>query len=103
MNITEAVLDQMNRNPLYHVMGIQIQEAHAGKARGQLQPQSGICWPFPQQPHGGVLFTLMDTTMAWGVPIKPNASVSCVRIFKIPKANWSPWVRERFESFRLIY
>jgi uncharacterized protein (TIGR00369 family) len=80
MNITEAVLDQMNRNPLYHVMGIQIQEAHAGKARGQLQPQSGICWPFPQQPHGGVLFTLMDTTMAWAVWSQLDDGYNCTTV-----------------------
>jgi len=80
MNITKAVLDQMNRNPLYHVMGIQVQEAHAGKARGQLQPKSAICWPFPQQPHGGVLFTLMDTTMAWAVWSQLDDGYNCATV-----------------------
>ncbi len=80
MDITEAILDEMNRNPLYDVMGIQVQEARSGKARSRLQPKSDICWPFPQQPHGGVLFTLMDTTMAWAVWSQLDAGYNCTTV-----------------------
>ncbi|MEJ2101780.1 MAG: PaaI family thioesterase [Desulfobacterales bacterium] len=80
MKLTQTILNKMNRNSLYHVMGIQVQEAHGGKARSRLQPKSAICWPFPQQPHGGVLFTLMDTTMAWAVWSQLDDGYNCTTV-----------------------
>jgi uncharacterized protein (TIGR00369 family) len=80
MDITEKILDQINGNPLYHVMGIQVQEARGGKARSRLKPKSAICWPFPEQPHGGVLFTLMDTTMAWAVWSQLDDGHNCTTV-----------------------
>lgn len=67
MEITAGILDKMNANSLYEAIGIQIESAAGGKARSHLIPKSSLCWPFPEQPHGGVLFTLMDTTMAWAI------------------------------------
>ena len=67
MEFTADVIDQLNTNSLYQALGIQIETAAAGKARSNLIPKSALCWPFPEQPHGGVLFTLMDTTMAWAI------------------------------------
>jgi uncharacterized protein (TIGR00369 family) len=63
----QEVLDQLNDNSLYHLLGLRVEEAGNGAARSRLVPEPKVCWPFPGQPHGGVLFTLMDTTMAWAV------------------------------------
>jgi acyl-coenzyme A thioesterase PaaI-like protein len=64
MEITAAIIDQLNANSLYQALGIQAEAAGDGKSRSRLIPKPALCWPFPQQPHGGVLFTLIDTTMA---------------------------------------
>lgn len=80
MKITTAILDQMNANSLYQTLGIQIEEASAGRARSRLKPEPAVCWPFPKQPHGGVLFTLIDTTMAWAVWSRLAAGYNCTTI-----------------------
>jgi len=67
MLFTELTISQMNDNPLYHTLGIRIEKVAEGQARSRLEPRPEVCWPFPGQPHGGILFTLMDTTMAWAV------------------------------------
>lgn len=67
MEITAEILEKMNANSLYETMGIQIETAGGGKARSHLIPKPPLCWPFSEQVHGGVLFTLMDTTMAWAI------------------------------------
>ena len=36
--------------------------------------------PFGEQPHGGVLFTLMDTTMAWAVLTLIEEGYNCATI-----------------------
>jgi len=74
VDISEATLDKFNQNLLYGLVGIHVEEAAGGKALSRLTPKPEVCWPFPDQPHGGVLFTLMDTTMAWAVLslLKPN-------------------------------
>ena len=80
MEITTAILDKMNANSLYRTLGIQIESASNGKARSRLQPEPDVCWPFPQQPHGGVLFALMDTTMAWAVWSQLDPGFNCTTI-----------------------
>jgi uncharacterized protein (TIGR00369 family) len=80
MEITPAVLDQMNANSLYHALGIQIEAARDGKAKSRLQPNPNMCWPYPKQPHGGVLFTLMDTTMAWAVLSQLDSGLNCTTV-----------------------
>ena len=67
MEITANILDKLNTNSLYQALGIQIEAAQDGQARSRLIQEPALCWPFPEQPHGGVLFTLMDTTMAWAI------------------------------------
>jgi uncharacterized protein (TIGR00369 family) len=67
MEISTAILDKLNTNSLYQTLGIRIEAAEGGKARSRLISQPALCWPFPEQPHGGVLFTLIDTTMAWAI------------------------------------
>jgi uncharacterized protein (TIGR00369 family) len=57
-----------------------VEEASDGKARSKLRPIPAFCWPFEGQPHGGVLFTLMDTTMAWAVVTKIERGYNCATI-----------------------
>jgi uncharacterized protein (TIGR00369 family) len=80
MEFTTDILDQMNANSLYRTIGIQIEEAGGGKARSRLNPEPALCWPFDKQPHGGVLFTLMDTTMAWAVWSQLEAGFNCTTV-----------------------
>ena len=80
MQVTEKLLSQMNANSLYHTLGIRVEEAMRGKARARLTPKSDICWPFPGQPHGGILFTLMDTTMAWAVLSQLDSGYNCATV-----------------------
>lgn len=67
MDFSREAMAAINDNRLYHALGIEVLEAVGGKARAVLRPTPAACWPFPGQPHGGVLYTLMDTTMAWAV------------------------------------
>jgi uncharacterized protein (TIGR00369 family) len=80
MEITQKVLDQLNDNSLYHAFGLRVEEAGEGAARSRLVPETEVCWPFPGQPHGGVLFTLMDTTMAWAVFSEVAPEHNCATI-----------------------
>jgi uncharacterized protein (TIGR00369 family) len=82
VEITAAIIDQLNTNSLYQTLGIQIEAAAAGKARSNLIPKPALCWPFPEQPHGGVLFTLMDTTMAWAIwsQLEPGFNSTTINI-----------------------
>ena len=75
-----AVLEQFNKNPLYQTVGIRLEQADQGRARSVLVPRPEVCWPFPGQPHGGMLFTLMDTTMAWAVQSLLERGLSCTTI-----------------------
>jgi uncharacterized protein (TIGR00369 family) len=80
MEITTTILDQMNANSLYQTFGIRVEEAGDGRAKSRLEPNSDLCWPFSEQPHGGVLFTLMDTTMAWAVWSQLEAGLNCTTV-----------------------
>jgi len=80
MEITTAILDQMNANSLYRTLGIQVEAAADGKARARLNPKPALCWPLAEQPHGGVLFTLMDTTMAWAVWSQLDPALNCATV-----------------------
>ena len=80
MQIRKELLDQMNENGVYQTMGIRIEKANAGKAHARMTPQPKMCWPFPGQPHGGVLFTLMDATMAWAVLSQVEPGHNCATI-----------------------
>jgi uncharacterized protein (TIGR00369 family) len=80
MDITQELMDRLNDNPLYNTIGIRIEEACDGLARACLEPKPDLCWPFPGQPHGGVLFTLMDTTMAWAVFSQLEPGFNCATV-----------------------
>lgn len=80
MEISESLMRQMNDNSLYRTIGIRVEAAGNGKARARLTPPEDICWPFPGQPHGGILFTFMDTTMAWSVLSQVDSGYNCATI-----------------------
>jgi uncharacterized protein (TIGR00369 family) len=80
MLVTAAYIDQMNANSLYHTLGIRVEDAQNGKAKARLTPRIEICWPFAGQPHGGVLFTFMDTTMAWAVLSQLDSGYNCTTV-----------------------
>lgn len=65
MDISQEQLAAVNQNPLYKNVGIELLELGGGQAVSRLTANPQVCWPFPGQPHGGMLFTIMDTTMAW--------------------------------------
>ncbi len=77
MEITQDSLDKINDNSLYNTVGIKIEEAANGRAGSCLLPPAEVCWPFPGQPHGGVIFTFMDTTMAWAAISLLDEGLSC--------------------------
>lgn len=65
MDFPPSTLARLNDNPLYHALGIRIEQVQGGNARSLLVPTVNACWPSPDSPHGGVLFTVIDTTTAW--------------------------------------
>ena len=96
MDLTAESLVRLNDNPLYRVIGIHLHEAAAGHARATLTPNPQVCWPSPPQPHGGILFTVMDTTMAFAVmsvaePDRGCATVDCSIQYPAP-ARHGPFV-----------
>jgi uncharacterized protein (TIGR00369 family) len=80
MEFTEKFISYINNNSLYITIGIRIEKAVDGEARSSLDPNPNLCWPFPGQPHGGVLFTLMDATMAVAVFSNLESGNSCATI-----------------------
>jgi len=80
MKMTQEILDRLNNNSLYNSLGITIEEANMGKARSRLEPNADLCWPFPGQPHGGILFTQMDTTLSWAICTLLDSGQSCTTI-----------------------
>lgn len=104
MEITSIIAEQANQNSLYRTMGIHFEEAVDGKARTILTPRSEVCWPFSDQPHGGVLFTTMDTTMAWAVlsVVEPGYGCSTIdfNIQYLAPANKSPYLCQAWITHR---
>ncbi len=80
MDFSPQLLAELNNNSLYQHLGIEVSEVGQGTASSVMRPDPAVCWPFPEQPHGGILFTLMDTTMAWAVLSKVAEGQSCATI-----------------------
>lgn len=80
MELNGEMIELGNKNSLYKAMGIRIESVEEGMVRSRLEPKSEMCWPYPDQPHGGVLFTLMDTTMAWAVISSQEKANFCTTI-----------------------
>ena len=80
MEFSPEEFNSINNNSLYKTIGISVEDADGGKARSRLRPNKDLCWPFEEQPHGGVLFTLMDTTMAWAILTLIDKGYNCATI-----------------------
>jgi acyl-CoA thioesterase len=80
VDFTDADVERLNDNPLYRTLGIRLEQARAGTARATLAPGEAACWPSPDQPHGGVLFTLLDTTTAWAALTLGGPEDGCVTV-----------------------
>ena len=77
MIVSSGQIAQFNKNPLYQTTGIRTLSAEDGRADSELRPPNNVCWPFSGQPHGGILFTQMDTTMAWAVVSAAGEGTNC--------------------------
>ena len=75
-----APLEELNTSSLYVALGIRLTEAGDGMVRSELRPEPAICWPLAAQPHGGILFTQLDTTMASAVLSGPLGAADCSTI-----------------------
>jgi uncharacterized protein (TIGR00369 family) len=80
VDLSAEQITQLNANPLYATLGIELHEAAAGCAQSTLTPQAPVCWPSTGQPHGGILFTVMDTTMAFAVLSLAEAGRGCATV-----------------------
>jgi len=80
VDFDDAHLARLNDNPLYRALGIRVGRVAAGAAQATLEPTAAACWPLPTQPHGGVLFTLVDTTTAWAAMSHGNEGDGCVTV-----------------------
>ena len=80
MEFSPEEINSINNNSLYNAIGISVEDADGGKARSRLRPNKDFCWPFEEQPHGGVLFTVMDTTMAWAILTLIDKGYNCATI-----------------------
>lgn len=95
MRFSDETLARHNANPLYRTTGIRLHSVFDGQAVSSLAPESSVCWPTPGQPHGGIVFTVMDTTMAFaalsnGEEGSGSATVDCSIQYTAP-ARQSPF------------
>jgi len=80
MEMDRQFLERLNKNTLYSATGIRAVNAAKGEARFVLETAPELCWPFSDQPHGGILFTLMDTAMASAVFSELGPGRSCTTV-----------------------
>lgn len=71
---------RFNDNPLYAALGIRLESVADGTARSVLTPQAQVCWPTDGQPHGGILFTTLDTTMAFAALSYADEDSGCATV-----------------------
>lgn len=80
MRYTPEAIDRYNDNPLYGAIGIRLEEVADGNARATLAPLAQVCWPTEGQPHGGILFTTLDTTMAFAALSTADEDSGCATV-----------------------
>lgn len=80
MRYTDDDIARLNDNPLYRTLGIRLLECRDGHARSRLDPSPQVCWPTPGQPHGGILFTVLDTSMAFAAISSSEAAIGCATV-----------------------
>ena len=73
-------LARINDNPLYRTIGIQVLSCADGKAVSTMNPLPEVCWPTAGQPHGGILFTQIDTTTAFAALSTAEAGSGCATV-----------------------
>lgn len=80
MEFPADIIARYNDNPLYRTIGIRLDAVGEGRARATLTPNAEVCWPTPNQPHGGILFTVMDTTMAFAALSSAEHESGCATV-----------------------
>lgn len=75
-----ARLEALNDNTLYERLGIRLTALAPDLARARMRPPPEVCWPFQGQPHGGIVFTLLDTTMATATLGGPAGPTDCATV-----------------------
>lgn len=80
MEFPPEAIARYNDNPLYRTIGIRLEWVADGSARATLAPQPEVCWPTPGQPHGGILFTVLDTTMAFAALSTATHDSGCATV-----------------------
>ena len=80
MKYLPPAIARYNDNPLYRTIGIRLEELADGVARSTLSPTPEVCWPTPGQPHGGILFTVLDTTMAFAAMSNGDEDTGCATV-----------------------
>lgn len=89
MKFTTEQLAELNANPLYHAVGIRVDSVADGDATSVLEATPAMCWPTAGRPHGGVIFTVLDTTMAFAAISNGPAGTGCGTVdcnIQYPKA-----------------
>ncbi|HYF57557.1 MAG TPA: PaaI family thioesterase [Burkholderiaceae bacterium] len=80
MRYSDDDLARFNAGPLYRTLGIRLLSCADGGARSVLTPTAEVCWPEAGQPHGGILFTVLDTTMAFAAASNADRIVGCATV-----------------------
>lgn len=73
-------LERVNDNSLYKALGIKLTAFGGGSAKSELDAPLPVQWPFEGQPHGGILFTQVDTTLATAMLPDLSGRYSCATI-----------------------
>lgn len=80
MRYTDDDIARLNDNPLYRTLGIRLIACRDGHAHARLEPTPQVCWPTADQPHGGILFTVLDTSMAFAAISSVEAAIGCATV-----------------------
>lgn len=78
--MTDEALAVYNAGPLYQTIGIRMLEVAHGQARSVMNPVPNVCWPTPGQPHGGIVFTIIDTTAAFAAMSNAPEGHGCATV-----------------------
>ena len=73
-------LQIINDNDFYRALGIRLVHRDETTVTSEMRPPPAMCWPEADQPHGGVVFTQLDTTMATAAMTGPHIGHECSTI-----------------------
>jgi uncharacterized protein (TIGR00369 family) len=77
LKFSDTKLFELNENAFYKAVGIRLKVVADGAGESILDPRPAMCWPNDGRPHGGVLFTLLDTTMAFAAISNGDDGTGC--------------------------